>query len=475
MPRDTWASRIGFILAAVGSAVGLGNIWRFPWMTAQNGGSAFLLMYLLIVLGVGVPGLLATFVIGRRSSRNPVGAFKSLKGSRSWIVLGGLCVLTSIVLISFYSVVGGWILRYFAESFTGAYFANPGAHFEAINYGAGAFAYQIAFLVITAGIVMAGVRRGIEMATKVMMPGISILLVVLAVWASQQPSAAEGYQFYLSFNGGYLSENFLSVLSSAAGQALFTLSIGGGTMLTYASYLDEDRSLPFDASIIAVLNLGIGVLAGLVVFPLLLSHAGGPTSGGPGALFVSIAGAFSALPAGRLLGATFFLVVLLAAITSSISMLEIPVSFLVDEFDLNRSKVTAGFFVLVVGVGAPNAFNADVFSFVAGHLVSLLMTLGLTGFLFYASWVLGPAAVEEYLKGAGLVARPLAEVWRYAIGTVFPIFLLFSFYTDSLSVAGFSLDFTQLLALTLVTAIPFIFLVFWSEQEPSDAVPSNAD
>ncbi|QIB74331.1 sodium-dependent transporter [Halogeometricum borinquense] len=474
MARDTWASRIGFILAAVGSAVGLGNIWRFPWMTAQNGGSAFLVTYLFIVIGVGVPGLLATLVIGRRSNLNPVGAFKSLKGSRSWVLLGGICVLTSIVLISFYSVVGGWVLRYFIESFTGAYFAQPGAHFEAINYGMSAFQYQVVFLIITALIVMIGVREGIETTTKVMMPGIAVLLTAMAIWAFRQPNAAQGYQFYLAFDGQYLSKNFLPVLSSAAGQALFTLSIGGGTMLTYASYIEEDRSLPFDASSIAILNLGIGVLAGLVVFPLLFSYADGPTSGGPGALFVSIAGAFANLPAGKFLGATFFLVVLLAAITSSISMLEIPVAFLVDEFGFERSKVTRGMFLLVVATGAPNAFNAEVFSFVAGHLVSLLMTLGLIGFMFYAAWVLGPDAVEEYRKGAGSLARPLAGVWRYAIGSVFPIFLLFSFYTDSLSLAGVSVNSMEVLVITLLTAVPFIIFIHWSEREtPSKAIKST--
>ncbi|WP_049921295.1 sodium-dependent transporter [Halopiger djelfimassiliensis] len=475
MSRETWASRIGFILAAVGSAVGLGNIWRFPWMTAENGGSAFLLMYLLIVLGIGVPGLLTAFVIGRRSKRNPVGAFKSLKGSRAWTLLGVLCVVTSVVLISFYSVVGGWILRYFVESFTGAYFADPGAHFEAINFGTSAFLYQIAFLGVTALIVMAGVRRGIEATTKFMMPGIAVLLVALAIWASRQPNAIEGYQFYLAFDGGYLADNFLAVLGSAAGQALFTLSVGGGTMITYASYIDDDRSLPFDATMIAGLNLSIGILAGLVVFPLLFSFAGGPTGGGPGALFVSIAGAFATLPAGQLLGAVFFLVVLLAAITSSISILEIPVAFVVDEFDLERSMATRGMFVLIVGTGALNAFNADVFGLFADQLVDLLLTLGLIGFMFYGAWVLGPDAVQEFRNGAGRVSRSLATPWRYAIGTVFPTFLLFTFYSDALSLAGYSPGTSVIALVALVTTVLFVLLVLWSEQEVRTENVDTAD
>ncbi|MFC4439972.1 MULTISPECIES: sodium-dependent transporter [Natrialbaceae] len=475
MTRETWASRVGFILAAVGSAIGLGNIWRFPWMTAENGGSAFLLVYLLIVIGVGVPGLLAAFIIGRRSNRNPVGAFKSLKGSRAWTSLGVLCVVTAVVLLSFYSVVGGWILRYFVESVTGAYFADPGAHFEAISYGMDAFIYQLIVLGASAMIVTAGVRRGIEATTKVMMPGIVVLLVALAVWAAQQPNAAQGYEFYLGFDGEYLANNFLTVLGSAAGQALFTLSIGGGTMITYASYIDDDRSLPLDASAIAVLNLGIGVLAGLVLFPLLFSFAAGPTAGGPGALFVGMAGAFANLPAGQLLGATFFLVVLLAAITSLISMLEIPVSFLVDEFGIERPTATRGLFVLIVFTGALNAFSADVFTLFANHLVDLLLTLGLTGFMFYTAWVLGPDAVQEYRNGAGPISRSLATPWRYAIGTVFPTFLLFAFYSDALSLAGFSPRTSTIVFVTVATAVPFVLFVRWSARDVRSTSVDAAD
>ncbi|APW98291.1 sodium-dependent transporter [Halobiforma lacisalsi AJ5] len=456
MVRESWASRAGFILAAVGSAIGLGNLWRFPWMTAENGGSAFLLLYLLTVLVVGVPGLLAAFVIGRRSNRNPVGAFKSLSGSRFWTALGGLCVVTSIMLLSFYSVVGGWILRYFLESATGAYFAAPETHFATISYGVEAFGYQLAVLAATSLIVGAGIRRGIEATTKVMMPGIVVLLVGLAIWAAGQPDAAQGYEFYLGFDGAYLAENFLSVLGSAAGQALFTLSIGGGTMITYASYVDDDRSLPLDASVIAVFNLGIGVLAGLVVFPLLFSFAPGPTEGGPGALFVGIASAFANLPGGRLLGAVFFLVVFLAALTSLISILEIPVSFLVDEFDLERSTATRGLFALVAVTGGVNAFSPAVFTLFADHLVDLLLVLGLTGFMVYTAWVLGPAAIEEYLEGSGAISRPLVIPWRYAIGTVFPAFLLFTFYADVTALVGLSVGRGLLSVGTLLTMVVLV-------------------
>lgn len=460
MERETWVTRIGFILAAVGSAVGLGNIWRFPWLTAQNGGSAFLLVYLVIVLGVGVPGLLASFVIGRRSNRNPVGAFKTLGGGRGWRVLGGLCVLTSIVLVSFYTVVGGWILRYFLESFTGVYFAQPGAHFDSISFGAQAFFYQVLFLLLTVAVVMAGIRKGIEATTKVITPAVILLLGGLAVWAFYQPNTASGYEFYLAFDGQYLVDNFTAVLSAAAGQALFTLSIGSGTMLTYASYLEEDRSLPADGSIIALLNLGIGILAGLVVFPLLFSFVGSPTGGGTGALFVSIAGAFATLPGGRLIGATFFLAVLFAALSSSISILEIPVAYLVDEFDYDRPRATSVLFVLILVTGAINAFNGNVFEIVAGPLVDQLLTLGLIGFMLYTAWILEEEAIEEFTTGTGTIARALSSPWRYTIGTVLPLFLLFSFYTNVIGLLELSLSTVATVGMTLLSGVVLFGLLF---------------
>jgi NSS family neurotransmitter:Na+ symporter len=436
MTRETWATRIGFILAAVGSAVGLGNIWRFPWVTAENGGSAFLLVYLFVVLAVGVPGLIGEFVIGRRAKRNPVGALRDLSGSTGWAVVGGFSVLTALVLLSFYSVVGGWILRYFVESVLALaggplpYAAEPGAYFGAAAAGTDAFAYHLVFLGLTAAVVLGGVRKGIELGTTVMMPAVFVLLVALAAWAATQPDAAAGYAFYLSFDLLTLEENFFSVLGPAAGQALFTLSLGAGTMVTYASYLGEDRSLPFDAGTIAVLNTSVGVLAGLVVFPLLFSLGVEPGSPGPGALFVSIAGAFARLPGGTLIASAFFGVVALAALSSSISMLEIPVSFLVDEFGFDRRRSVAVALVVFAVTGAANALDPAVFQLFAVTLVDRLLTAGLAAFLLFVGWVLGRDALEEFRLGAGDLASSLGPAWLYAVGVVLPLFLVFTLLTS---------------------------------------------
>ncbi|MFC5368510.1 sodium-dependent transporter [Salinirubrum litoreum] len=441
MARETWATRVGFILAAVGSAVGLGNLWRFPWMTAENGGSAFLVVYLAIVLLVGVPGLLAEFVIGRRTNRNPYGAFRALTDSRVWPLVGVFSVLTGVVLLSFYSVVGGWILRYTAASVTGAvgigavpYFADPGAFFGAVAVGPDAVVAHLVFLLLTGAVVLGGVRRGIEVGTTLMVPGVAVLLVALAVWAAGQPNAGAGYDFYLRFDPSVLAGDFLGVLGPAAGQALFTLSVGAGTMITYASYLGEDRSLPFDGATVALLNTAVGVLAGLVVFPLLFSQGidptAGPTAGGgPGAVFVSLAGAFSTLPAGELVAVAFFGVVSLAALSSSISMLELPVSFLVDEFGVSRPVAVGGLLVLVGVTGSATALDQSLFGVVAGPVVDTMLTLGLTAFLLFVGWVLGRDAVVEFERGAGEFARQLSTPWLLVVGVLLPVFLLFTLFT----------------------------------------------
>ncbi|MFC7165404.1 sodium-dependent transporter [Halospeciosus flavus] len=430
--RESWQTRLGFILAAVGSAVGLGNIWRFPWMASENGGAAFLVVYLGIVLLVGVPGLLGEFVIGRRSKRNPVGALSSLSDSKGWSAFGHVFVVTAVLLLSFYSVVGGWILRYFGASFTGAYFGNPGAYFSSINYGFEAVAFHVLFLFLTAAIVGFGVKGGIERATKVMMPAIVVLLVGLAAWGLTLDGASAGLAFYLSPDLGYLQTHFLDILPAAAGQALFTLSLGAGTMVTYASYLGEDRSLPVDGTFIAGLNTLVGVLAGFVVFPILFALGSGAGQPGAGAVFVSLAGAFAALPYGQVVAVVFFGVVALAALSSSISMLEIPVSFLVDEYGVSRRKATVAFTGLFLVTGSVNALSAQVFGFVAGTLVNLLLTGGLAGFLLFTGWVLGTDAVAELRSGAGDLGQRLATPWLYAVGVVLPLFLVFTLLSSLL-------------------------------------------
>ncbi|SDF78748.1 sodium-dependent transporter [Halorientalis regularis] len=444
MTRASWRTRIGFILAAVGSAVGIGNVWRFPWLTAENGGAAFLLLYLLFVVLVGVPGLLGEFVIGRRARSDPIGAFAKL-GGRNWRPMGGIALLASVVVLSFYSVVGGWVLRYLLGSATGAYFDAPQQFFAAIDYGLGAVGFHIVFLLLTAAVVYAGVDRGIELATTVMVPGIIVLLVGLAAWAGSLPNAAGGYSFYLSVDWGYLQANFVDVAAAAAGQALFTLSVGAGVMLTYASYLDEDRSLAADGTIIAGLNTLVGLLAGLVIFPVLFSLGVPPGQGGPGALFISLAGAFADLPYSRVIGVTFFGVVTLAALSSAISLFEVPVAYLVDEWGVSRPWATAGVGTLFLATGSIAALSQSLFTLLADTVANLALTVGLLGVLLFDGWVLGRVALAEYESGAGRLARALGRPWLYAIAVVLPVFLAFTGLSSVTTTLGVSVPAVGLL------------------------------
>ncbi|WP_049926157.1 sodium-dependent transporter [Halopiger goleimassiliensis] len=436
--RDSWVSNVGFVLAAIGSAAGLGNIWRFPWLTAGNGGSAFLVVYLLIVVGVGVPGLLAEFVLGRLGRQTPIGALRSLTGSRWGSALGVFNVATALVLLSFYSVVGGWTLRYVLASPSGAYFDQPQQYFGAASHGLEAVGFHLLFLGIVAAIVLFGVSRGIERASKVMLPAVVLLLVGLAGWTAMQPGTDAGYAFYLGFDAEYLAANVTNVVGPAAGQALFTLSLGTGAMLTYASYLDEDVSLPRDTLVIAISNTFIGVLAGLVVIPLLFSQGIDPGQGGPGTLFVALATAFASLPGGSVLATSFFGAVLLAAVTSGINLLETPVGTLVDRLDVSRRRATVLTTLLVAVTGTGLSLAGSAFQFVSGTLADLLLSVGLFGFLAIVGWLLRGEAIAEFRAGAGRFA-PLAEPWLLTVGWVLPVVVLFSLTNTLASLAGVSL------------------------------------
>ena len=450
--RDTWVSNFGFVLAAVGSAAGLGNIWRFPWLTAGNGGSAFLVIYLLIVLGVGIPGLLVEFVLGRRGQRTPIGTLRAITGSRWGSVIGAFHVLATLVILSFCSVVGGWILRYTVFSPAGAYFGQPQQYFAAASYGLPAVAFHLLFLGVVAGIVFFGVSAGIERVSKVMLPAVVLLLVGLAAWTATQPGTGAGYEFYLSPDTEYLANNFLTVLGPAAGQALFTLSVGAGSMLTYASYLEADESLPRDTLVIAISNTFIGVLAGLVVIPLLFSQGIDPGQGGPGALFVALATAFATLPGGELVATAFFATVLMAAITSGINLLETPVGTLVDSFGVPRQQATLLVSLLLAAAGSGLAMASPVFQFVSGTLANLLLTVGLFAFLAIVGWLVRDEAVEEFRTGAGWF-EPFAEPWVLAVGWVLPVVVLFSLTSSLAPLVGVSVGFAGRVAVAVVGTV----------------------
>ncbi|WP_458187096.1 sodium-dependent transporter [Haladaptatus sp. NG-WS-4] len=414
--RETWTSRVGFILAAVGSAVGLGNIWRFPYVAGENGGAAFLIVYLIAAVVIGLPAMLAEFVVGRQTKKNIVDAFRNLGGPVA-AVIGVLGLFTGLWILSYYSVVGGWVIQYIIGSLNGAYFGGPEAYFGQIAEGNGAILFHGIFMLLAIGIVALGVEKGIEIGTKVMVPSIAILMLGLAAWAFTLDGAAAGYDYFLSPDFNVIVNNYQSVIPDAVGQALFSLSLGMGAMITYASYLDGDDNLFSDGLSIVVLNTFIGVLAGFVVFPLLFAQSVEPGEAGAGAIFVSLAQAFAELPAGRIIGFVFFLVLLIAALSSAISLLEVVVSYFVDNYDVSRPVLTVGIGILVFLLGIPSALSSDTLGQFDTIASNILLPLGVVLTVTFVGWVYGRDAVSELRRGLG-TSTSLGSIWLWHVRVV---------------------------------------------------------
>ncbi len=421
--RETWATRIGFILAATGSAVGLGNIWRFPFLTAESGGAAFLVAYLLLVIGVGLPLMLAEFVVGRRTKRNVVGAFEEL-GRSNWKFIGGIGALAGFVILSYYSVVGGWVIQYIIASVTGAYTSDPAAYFGTVASGTNAVAFDALFMAVVAGIVALGVRDGLERAATFMVPSVAVLLVVLAGYGATLGGAEEGYAFYLSPDPTTLLTDAIALLPDAAGQAFFTLSLGMGVMITYGSYLGEDRSLLNDSLLILVVDTFIALLAGLAIFPFLFAGDVDPGTGGPGTVFVALGTAFGQLPAGQLVGTVFYLALFLAALTSAFSILEVIVAYVTETFDVDRKPATLGIAGVMFLVGIPTALDINVLTAYDALANQVLLIGGGLMLAIFVGWVFADSAVDEFTKGMD-GGDTLSTIWIWLLRV--PIVLLLAY------------------------------------------------
>ena len=342
--RSQWASNIGFILAAAGSAVGLGNIWKFPGKVAAAGGGAFLICYALIVLLVGFPVMLAELSIGRSTQKNVVGAFRRL--NPGWSFAGGIGVLTLFVIMSYYSVVGGWVMKYIAVYLTGADFSafgNDSSRFSAyfadfISRPGEPLIWGAAFLFLCIYVVVRGVSEGIERVSKFLMPGLFVLLTGIVIYAMTLDGAAEGLKYMLAvdpakFNGG--------TVVAALGQAFFSLSVGMGIMVTYGSYVPRTENLAKSAGCICILDSLVALLSGLAIVPVVYITAGPEAMGmGGGFAFMALPEVFSRLPGGVFFGSAFFLLLFVAALTSAISILESCIAWLTEEFGFSRLKAT---------------------------------------------------------------------------------------------------------------------------------------
>lgn len=423
--RETWATRVGFVLASVGSAVGLGNVWRFPFQTAENGGAAFLVVYVAAVLVIGLPALLAEYVVGRRANVDAIRAFSALGHRRFWFV-GALGVAGAFWVLTYYSVIGGWVIRYAVDSLTGAYLAQPATYFETVSAGLPAVGFHAAFMLVTVVVVAVGIEDGIELATKLMVPAVVVLMVGLAAVAATLPGAGAGFEYFLTPDLTVVATNLGDILPAAVGQALFSLSLGFSVMITYASYLGQDDSLLVDGAAVATFNSLVGVLAGFVVFPLLFAQGVSPDTAGPGAVFISVPTALASVPGslagvrvGQVLGLVFFGIVLLAALSSSISLLEAVTSFVVDRAGTSATRpvVAAGLGTAAFLPGVLSALDTAWLSWFDAVAVNLLLPVAVLLVVGFVGWVLGRDAAAELAEGSGSLER-LAPVWLWTLRTV---------------------------------------------------------
>lgn len=438
--REHWGSKFGFILAAAGSAIGLGNIWKFPYIAGENGGAAFVVVYLICIAIIGLPVLIAEILMGRSTQRNPVGAFKKLSGSPFWTVVGGMGVLAGFIILSFYSVVAGWSLGYIFESIRGA-FSNfttataSGDHFNMLTSKLSwIIGFHGLFFLTTIGVVYAGVKKGIERGSKIMMPILVFLLVILLIRGLTLPGSNEGLRFLLYPDWSKISGQAVLI---ALGHAFFTLSLGMGAMMTYGSYMSDKDSIPGAALQIVLLDTVIALLAGLAIFSAVFATGQDPAAG-PGLIFHTLPVVFAKIPGGHIFAFLFFLLLTIAALTSAISLLEVVVAFFVDERGWKRHQAVLVFGSVTFLLGIPSALsynimiNVQIFGMtffdLADFLASnILLPLGGLLISIFVAWIWGiDRALVKLKNGAEQLFKSYqwrVNAWRFFLKYLSPVLI----------------------------------------------------
>ncbi len=438
--REQWKSRLGFILAAAGSAVGLGNIWKFPYLVGQNGGSAFILIYLVCVMIIGLPLVMAEIVIGRTAQRNPVGSFRLLaKGNPLWIMVGGLGVVAGFCILSYYNAIAGWSLGYIFESIAGGSLSDSASitnTFQArVTSPWWALTTHLGFMLLTVGIIYGGVVQGIEKASKIMMPLLFILLIILVIRGVTLQNSLPGILYILKPDFSLInSRTFLT----AMGQAFFSLSLGMGALLTYGSYMSRQESIPQSSVSIVLLDTLIALLAGFMIFPAVFAFGMQPDQG-PALIFNLVPLIFNHIPGGAFFRVIFFILLSLAALTSTISLLEVITAYAIDELGFTRRKAALLFGGLTFLIGVPSAlsfgvlsrfkiFNLDCFSFMDFISSNLFLPVGGFFIAIFVGWYWPKKEVQQNLwEGTKSFPTWLMTLWHLIIRYLSPVVILLIF------------------------------------------------
>jgi NSS family neurotransmitter:Na+ symporter len=431
--RENWASKFGFIMAAAGSAIGLGNIWRFPYLTGDNGGGAFIVIYLACVLFVGLSIMIAEFAVGRKTGLAAVGAYKAQ--NKNWTFAGALGVLSGFFIMGFYPVVGGWALAYMFKSVTGL-LAAP----EAIGDAFGAFIsapvepliWMVIYLVINVFIVAKGVAGGIEKAGKILMPTLFLLLVFIIIRSVSLPGANAGLTFLFAPDWSKVTgQTFLAAL----GQAFFSLSLGMGCMITYGSYLSKKENLPSNALTVVSMDTAAALLAAIAIFPALFAFGMAPDQG-PGLVFVLVPSIFAQMgAAGPLFSIIFFAALAVAALTSSVSLLEVVVAYLIDEKNMPRKSATyiSSTIMAVMCIlsslsmgtlAGVKLFGVGFFDFFDILTDKIFLAIGGMLLAIFVGWFMNKEDLKNELTNDGTVAFGLFELWYTLIKYIIPLLIL---------------------------------------------------
>lgn len=436
--RGQWGSSLGFIMAAAGSAVGLGNIWRFPYLTGQNGGGAFVFVYIICVLFIGIPLLFNEIALGRKSGKNPIGAIRETGGNKFWQIAGVLCVLVCFFVFSYYSVIAGWTVGYiFTE------IINIPVDFEEFTQTPMyVIPLTFTFILLTILIVLGGVSGGIEKAAKFLMPILFIIIIFIAGRSVTLEGAEAGIQYYLNPDFSKING---SVILQALGQAFFSMSVGWGLMITFGSYLPKNSNIIQSSGWIASMDTAVALLGGLMVFPALFALLPGKDpAAGPALVFDVLPRVFDAMPGGSVIGALFFLLLMVAALTSTISMLEVPVAYLIDDKKWNRKKATWIVGIAAMIMSVPSALSSIEGNFFA-EISFTFLSNPIQGFFGAMDFIFGTFAViviclmlalytgwaskisdfaDELALGAPMFKGPFRQGWIFFIKWVCPIVIV---------------------------------------------------
>jgi NSS family neurotransmitter:Na+ symporter len=436
--RDSFGSKFGIFAAVVGSAVGLGNIWRFPYMAGENGGGAFLIVYFAFVLIIGIPVVISEFVIGRRGQSNSYRSFKKLAPGKPWYLVGLMGIFAAFIILAFYSTVAGWTLEYVFLSVKNIFSSSSGTPAEVFeNFHTSSLmpvVWQMIFMILTAVIIFGGVQKGIEKYSKILMPMLFVLLVILSIKAISLPNSAEGLKFLFKPDFSKIDSN---VILSALGQAAFSLSIGMGALITYGSYIKKDQNLTKMAFSVSIADMCMAILAGVAIFPAVFSFGLSPAQG-PGLVFIVLPEVFLQMTGGVFFSLLFFVLLAIAALTSSISLLEVVVAYFSEEFKMKRSTATivgaslsailGVFTTLSFGVLKDvTIFKKSIFDSCDFLATNILLPLGAFFIVVFLGWFYNKKQTKDELSNQGTLKVRLFPVFMFIIRFVAPLAILLVF------------------------------------------------